>query len=68
MRPKRRATRAVAVEQSRDLPGRLQFNLLVVAAALIALAALIATTKVSRADEDGVSFWIPGFFGGLAAT
>jgi hypothetical protein len=30
--------------------------------------ALIATTKVSRADEDGVSFWIPGFFGGLAAT
>jgi len=68
MRPKRRATRAVAVEHSRDLPGRVQFNLLVVAAALIALAALIATTKVSRADEDGVSFWIPGFFGSLAAT
>jgi len=68
MRPKRRATRAVAVELSKDLPGRLQFNLLVLAAALIALAALIATTRISRADESGTSFWIPGFFGSLAAT
>jgi hypothetical protein len=23
---------------------------------------------MSLADEDGVSFWIPGFFGSLAAT
>ena len=35
---------------------------------MFALAALIATTKVTRADEDGVSFWIPGFFGSLAAA
>jgi hypothetical protein len=33
------------------------------AAALLALPAQIA-----RADESGVSFWIPGFFGSLAAT
>jgi hypothetical protein len=66
--PKRRATRAVAVELSQELPARLHSHLLLLAAALLALAALIATTKISRADEDGVSFWIPGFFGSLAAT
>jgi hypothetical protein len=38
------------------------------AAMLIALAAFAATSNRSRADEDGVSFWIPGFFGSLAAT
>jgi len=31
-----------------------------------ALCASAAT--IARADEDGVSFWIPGFFGSLAAT
>ena len=68
MRPKRRATRAVAAELSQHLPGRLHSQFLLLAAALLALAALMATTKVSRADESGVSFWIPGFFGSLAAT
>jgi hypothetical protein len=38
------------------------------AAALLALAALIASSNMSRADENGVSFWIPGFFGSLAAA
>ena len=33
------------------------------AAAIIALSAQIA-----RADEGGISFWIPGFFGSLAAV
>jgi hypothetical protein len=33
------------------------------------LAALLAaSTAVARADEGGVSFWIPGFFGSLAAV
>lgn len=34
-----------------------------VVAALLSLPAQIA-----RADEDGISFWIPGFFGSLAAV
>jgi hypothetical protein len=67
MRPKRCATRSVAVELSHSLPDRLHFRFLL-AAALLALAALIATSKMSRADENGVSFWIPGFFGSLAAA
>jgi len=36
--------------------------------ALFAFAAIVSSTNVSRADEDGVSFWIPGFFGSLAAA
>jgi hypothetical protein len=67
MRPKRCATRSVAVELSHALPERLNFRFLL-AAALLALAALIATSKMSRADENGASFWIPGFFGSLAAA
>jgi hypothetical protein len=38
------------------------------AVAALALTALASTSHSSRADEDGVSFWIPGFFGSLAAT
>jgi hypothetical protein len=32
------------------------------------IAALVSASTNSRADEGGVSFWIPGFFGSLAAT
>jgi hypothetical protein len=32
------------------------------------LAAVIAVPTVARADEGGVSFWLPGFFGSLAAA
>jgi hypothetical protein len=39
-----------------------------VLAAIAGLAALLATAEASRADEGGVSFWIPGFFGSLAAV
>ena len=36
---------------------------------IAAVAALMALPgQIARADEDGVSFWIPGFFGSLAAT
>jgi hypothetical protein len=36
---------------------------------IAALAALLALpTQAARADEGGVSFWIPGFFGSLAAV
>lgn len=33
-----------------------------------ALALSASATTIARADEGGVSFWIPGFFGSLAAT
>jgi hypothetical protein len=36
--------------------------------AALVLGALIAAPPVAMADEGGVSFWIPGFFGSLAAT
>ena len=31
-------------------------------------AALALVSQASLADEGGVSFWIPGFFGSLAAA
>ena len=39
-----------------------------VLAACVALTAVASTTTISLADEDGTSFWIPGFFGSLAAV
>src|SRR5262249_40340078 len=36
--------------------------------ACVALTAIASTTTTSLADEDGVSFWIPGFFGSLGAA
>jgi hypothetical protein len=37
-------------------------------ASALVLGALVATPSVAVADEGGVSFWVPGFFGSLAAT
>ena len=34
----------------------------------LAAALMTASTDVARADEGGVSFWVPGFFGSLAAA
>ena len=38
----------------------------------ISCCAIVATAAISpessRADEGGISFWVPGFFGSLAAT
>jgi hypothetical protein len=33
-----------------------------------AAAALLLHPDISRADESGISFWLPGFFGSLAAV
>ena len=33
-----------------------------------ASAALAFTPEISRADESGISFWLPGLFGSLAAA
>jgi hypothetical protein len=60
--------RSVSVEPARHFSGRLHFQFLRLVATLLALAGLIATTKLSRADEGGVSFWVPGTFGSLAAV
>jgi hypothetical protein len=37
-------------------------------ASMLALGAAAITAKPAIADEGGVSFWVPGFFGSLAAT
>jgi hypothetical protein len=37
-----------------------------IAAALLCIAA--CSSNDARADEGGVSFWVPGFFGSLAAV
>jgi len=34
----------------------------------LTIAALGLCPEIARADEGGVSFWVPGFFGSLAAT
>jgi hypothetical protein len=34
----------------------------------LALVAVTCTTTMAPADENGVTFWVPGFFGSLAAT
>jgi hypothetical protein len=34
----------------------------------IAVGSVAAVPEIARADEGGVSFWIPGFFGSLAAV
>ena len=36
--------------------------------ALLATLAVTALPQTATADEGGVSFWVPGFFGSLAAT
>src|SRR5690349_18740207 len=39
-----------------------------VAAATLVLCSALVAPQVALADEGGVSFWIPGFFGSLAAA
>ena len=66
MRPKRCPMRSAA-DQASQLPGRLRARF-ALAAALLALSALMATARISRADEGGVPFWLSGQFGSLAAV
>jgi hypothetical protein len=37
-------------------------------ASALVVGALVTAPTVAKADEGGVSFWVPGFFGSLAAT
>ena len=34
----------------------------------LTLAAVLSAPEISRADESGISFWLPGLFGSLAAV
>src|SRR5262249_42415548 len=43
-------------------------GVLMAAFASVFLSAVIALPKSALADEGGVSFWLPGFFGSLAAA
>jgi len=49
--------------RSNETPAKIRFVLSVVGAMSMALA-----PPASHADEGGVGFWVPGFFGSLAAT
>src|SRR6266404_7462620 len=42
--------------------------LLKYAGAGLSIAMLASLPGVAHADESGISFWVPGFFGSLAAT
>jgi hypothetical protein len=59
--------RSAVVELSRHLSGRFPFKLLPVAKLLAAIV-LIASSKISWADEGGIPFWLSGQFGSLAAS
>jgi hypothetical protein len=67
MKLKSSALRSFAVLSGKKLPAvaRVRFCL---ATACFAFAATASSTNISLADEGGISFWIPGFFGSLAAT
>jgi hypothetical protein len=62
-RPKLGAWRNVA--SARRLIGRLRVRSY---AAMLSVLAALSLTNAARADEGGVSFWIPGLFGSLAAA
>ena len=36
--------------------------------ALVAALAIFATPAAAHADENGISFWLPGLYGSFAAT
>jgi hypothetical protein len=48
--------------------GSRQFRNLLAVATLLAVGAIVTAPKGASADEGGVGFWLPGFFGSLAAT
>src|SRR5271167_2298336 len=55
-------------EFSRSKHASLRSGCLLAAATLIAMGAAGMASRVALADEGGVSFWLPGLFGSLAAA
>jgi len=56
------------MQMTRNLPERTTGLPLKYSGACLAIAMLAALPGVAHADENGISFWVPGFFGSLAAT
>ncbi len=46
---------------------RIELNVLRISCA-VTMAALVLCPEISRADESGISFWLPGQYGSLAAV
>jgi hypothetical protein len=59
--------KASSAREDGTLRGR-QSRSLVAAVALVAAGVAASTSESARADEGGVSFWVPGQFGSLAAA
>ena len=58
--------RTLAIEnRNRDFQSRL-FSF--AASAALAIVATLSLPATSHADEDGISFWLPGIYGSLAAV
>jgi hypothetical protein len=64
---KRSLCRSIVISATRWLFDRPNFRGIFSAVVLV-FVALFSSTEISRADENGISFWIPGFFGSLAAA
>lgn len=64
---KRSLSRSTVIAATQWLPDRATSRRIISAAVLV-FVALLSSTERSRADENGISFWIPGFFGSLAAA
>jgi hypothetical protein len=55
---------SASARSRRPIPHRRRFGV----AALVLAPAIMVFSQRALADEGGVSFWVPGFFGSLAAT
>ena len=52
-----------------SVKGRFRSSLFSLAASTaLAIGAVLSLPAISFADEDGVSFWLPGIYGSLAAV
>src|SRR5262245_12384515 len=47
---------------------KIGFDRAITAIAALALATIVSAPRSALADEGGVSFWLPGLFGSLAAA
>jgi hypothetical protein len=67
MKPTRRARHQLAADPRRRLFDR-SIPKWVIAALFVAVATLTSASDIAWADEGGLSFWLPGLFGSLAAA